>query len=152
MAAATVEAMRATRTDNATALSAMKLSAGDATAAGKGVLASSLAERRAVKPATVEASSDAADCDADSVLAFCLAFSDEKLAVNADTPLDAVETGDGETTLEITVKNGGSAWESNPPVARLARDTAILKTVATTRCAGTSLSGPQRIPDCGIIP
>ena len=35
-------------------------------------------------------------------------------------------------------ENGGSAWESNPPTARLSYGTAVLKTEATTRCAGTS--------------
>src|SRR5215510_8175668 len=35
-------------------------------------------------------------------------------------------------------ENGGSAWESNPPNAGLTGVPAVLKTVATTRCAGTS--------------
>jgi integrase len=125
LAAATVEAWRATGTDNVTST-------------GNGVLADSLAQRRAVKLATANGASDAADSDANSVLASCLAFSDEELAVNADSTRDAVETGEAETTPENAGKNGGSAWESNPPAARFTRDTAILKTVATTRCAGTS--------------
>jgi hypothetical protein len=69
LAGAAVEALRATGTDNATSTN------------GKSVLASSLAERGAVKPATNEPASDAQDTDVsgpDSVLA----FSDEKLAVN----------------------------------------------------------------------
>ncbi len=35
-------------------------------------------------------------------------------------------------------KNGGSAWESNPPATRVTCGPAVLKTVATTRCASTS--------------
>jgi hypothetical protein len=63
LAAATVEALRATGTDDATAV---------------GVLPDSLAVRDAVKPATPEPGADTDDSDADSVLAFCLALSDEK--------------------------------------------------------------------------
>ena len=35
-------------------------------------------------------------------------------------------------------KNGGSAWESNPPTARFTYGSTVLKTAATTRCASTS--------------
>jgi len=36
-------------------------------------------------------------------------------------------------------KNGGSAWESNPPEPRLSQLPTVLKTGATTRCASTSV-------------
>jgi hypothetical protein len=59
--------------------------------------------------------------------------------VKADSSLDVAETGDDEKTPENTGENGGSAWESNPPAARFTHGPTILKTVATTRCASTSL-------------
>ena len=44
----------------------------------------------------------------------------------------------GRDMRAVPKKNGGSAWESNPPIARLTYDPTVLKTEATTRCASTS--------------
>jgi integrase/recombinase XerD len=44
-------------------------------------------------------------------------------------------------------KNGGSAWESNPPRAGLTDPPAVLKTEATTRCTGTSAGDEESRPD-----
>jgi len=45
-----------------------------------------------------------------------------------------------QTAMICTQRHGesGSAWESNPPIERFTLDPTVLKTAATTRCAGTS--------------
>ena len=63
-------------------------------------------------------------------------------AVNAEKPADRAEIGEAQESSgnsdETGEKNGGSAWESNPPATRVTRRPTVLKTAATTRCTSTS--------------
>jgi integrase len=148
---ATVEAMRATGTDDAAALSAMKLSAGDAMATSEreqaqridaqqvehtgmqqgreGVLTDCLAERVSVKVEEADDAQDAGISDLDSVLAFCLAFSGEKLAVNA--PLADAPNGDAESA-EKPVFSAVLASEKGVRLSGLEPETYGLKVRCST--------------------
>ena len=66
------------------------------------------------------------------------AVSEETNAEGAPNQESAPSSGKSDETSE---KNGGSAWESNPPAVRPAHGTTVLKTAATTRCARTSALG-----------
>ncbi len=131
MATATAETLRATGTDATT------------TTAGETVLASSLAERSAMKPDTRESAmraQDAGDSEADSVLAFCLALLREKLAVNDDSGMleNGVvgESAGDEKTPENTefpeVSEGG--WGGIRTPVRITPK-AVFKTAAFDRSA-----------------